>query len=123
MDLPQGYILDSTSSHFVCKLIRSIYGLRQASSQWNKKLSDFLLLLGFKQSLADCALFTHQQNISFTITVIYVDDILLTGNSILFIDHVKAALHAKFSIKDLGQAKYYLGLEIFRTDSGLLLSR
>lgn len=83
-------------------MIRSIYGLCQASRQWNKKLSDFLLFLGFKQSLADYALFTHHQGTFFTVAVVYVDDILLTGNSIDFIETVKVALHDKFSIKDLG---------------------
>ncbi|KAL8089880.1 hypothetical protein AgCh_039367 [Apium graveolens] len=55
--------------------------------------------------------------------VVYVDDILLTGNHSHFIVQVKAVLHEKFSIKDLGQAKYYLGLEISRNDEGLVLSQ
>lgn len=123
MDLPLGYMVDSATTHLVCKLIKSIYGLRQASRQWNKKLSDFLVVLGFKESLADYAFFVHQQGDLFTIAVIYIDDILLTGNRTTFIVDVKVALHTKFSIKNLGQAKYYLGLEVSRNETGLVWSQ
>lgn len=121
MDLPLGYKVDNPS--LVCKLIKSIYGLRQASRQWNKKLSEFLLSLGFVRSLADYTIFTHHQSSMFIVAVLYVDDILLTGNHMTFITSVKASLHTKFSIKDLGQARYYLGLEISRNDTGLVLSQ
>lgn len=104
-------------------MVKSIYGLRQAPRQWNKKLSDFLLKLGFKQSLDDYALFVHQDGTNFTVAVVYVDDILSTGNHTTFIVDIKAVLRSKFSIKNLGQAKYYLGLEISRNDLGLVLSQ
>lgn len=58
MDLPLGYKLSTATAGLVCRLIKSIYGLRQASRQWNEKLSDFLVASGFTQSLADYALFT-----------------------------------------------------------------
>lgn len=122
MDIPLGDRLPSTTDVLVCRVIKSIYGLRQASREWNKKLSEFLLLLGFKQSFADYSFFTHQQDSFFILVEVYVDDILLIGNHDAFIVLVKAALHKKISIKDLGLEKYYLGLKIFRSDSVLVLS-
>ncbi|KAL8156075.1 hypothetical protein AgCh_001234 [Apium graveolens] len=123
MDLPLGYKLSPTTAGLVCRLIKSIYGLRQASRQWNEKLSDFLVAFGFTQSLTDYALFTHKIDSMFTVVVVYVDDILVTGNNLSMIHSLKAALNDKFSIKDLGEAKYYLGLEISRTDKGVMLSQ
>lgn len=59
----------------------------------------------------------------FTVAVVYVDDILLTGDNITMINDLKGALHDEFSIKDLGEAKYYLGLEVAGNESGIFLSQ
>lgn len=71
---------------------------------------------GFKQTVADYSLYTLQKEDSFTIALVYVDDILLTGNNSVVIVHVKSVLHYIFTIKDLGLIKYYLRLEVHRTD-------
>ena len=122
MDIPLGYNT-SGLSHLVCKLIKSLYGLRQASREWNTKLADFLINFGFRQSLADYSLFIYDKGSCFVVVIVYVDDILLTGSDLVLINSLKSALHSAFSIKDLGEAKYYLGLEISRTDEGILLSQ
>ena len=122
MDIPLGYNV-SGISNLVCRLVKSIYGLRQASREWNTKLKDFLIDFGFHQSLADYSLFIHKQGSSYILAVVYVDDILLTGNNVSLIDTLKAALHSAFSIKDLGEAKYYLGLEVSRSSDGIMLSQ
>lgn len=72
--------------------------------------------------MADYSLFTYQQSAIYVCAVVYVDDILITRNILSFIQDLKAALHTKFSIKDLGEAKYYLGLEISRNDLGITMS-
>jgi hypothetical protein len=64
----------------VCKLNKSLYGLKQASSEWNQELSRFLVSLGFKQSKNDYSLFVKAEGDYFTVALVYVDDILLTGN-------------------------------------------
>lgn len=76
---------------------------------------------GFTQSLADYSMFTYKQGSLFTVAVIYVNDILLTGDNISMIADLKVALHEEFSIKDLGEAKYYLGLEVARNDTDIFL--
>lgn len=116
MDIPLGYKVPYSAVPLVCRLIKSIYGLRQASREWNCKLTVFLLDYGFTQSLAYYSMFIHKQGSLFTVAVVYVDDILLTGDNLTIIADLKAALRAKFSIKDLGEAKYYLGLEVSRTE-------
>ena len=108
----------------VCKLIRSIYGLRQAARQWNVELSKHLLQLGFSQSKQDYSLFVKKdKNGDFTAVVAYVDDLLLTGNLLSNIKIVKESLHEAFTIKDLGELAYFLGIEVSRTASGILLNQ
>lgn len=107
----------------VCKLRKSLYGLKQASRQWNIELTKFLISLGFVQSRHDHSLFTMITASSFIAALIYVDDILMTGDSISVMDTVKQALHAKFTIKDLGVATYFLGMEIYKTPTGIFINQ
>lgn len=120
MEVPKGHSLYGTPNA-VCKLLKSLYGLKQASRQWFAKLVTVLFGLGFVQAVADYSLFTYTKGSSFIIALVYVDDILLTGNDTAMIEHIKSVLHSSFTIKDLGLAKYYLGLEIHRTEDGLFL--
>ena len=117
MDLPPSYHSkgESTSSTpMVCKLVKSLYGLKQASRQWNAKLATTISALGFKQSQANHSLFVHSTGSNFTTLLIYVDDMIITGNDSACVANLKQVLDQKFSIKDLGSLKYFLGLEIAR---------
>lgn len=105
----------------VYKLLKFLYGLKQASRMWFAKSGAALFDLGFIQTMDDYSLFTLTKENSFITVLVYVDDILLTGNDSVLIDHVKSTLHSLFTIKDLGLANYYLGLKIHRTDEGLFL--
>ena len=107
----------------VCRLKRSLYGLKQASRQWNKELSKFLLGLGFVQSKQDYSLFTRTLDGEFIIILVYVDDMVLTGTNQSQIDQIKRALDQAFTIKDLGEMKYFLGIEVIRDASGTVLSQ
>lgn len=102
----------------VCKLNKSLYGLKQASRQWNQELSRFLISLGYKQSKHDYSLFVKAEGDDFTVALVYVDDILLTGNCQQEISDTKKALDTKFTIKDLGLARYFLEIELCRTEAG-----
>lgn len=107
----------------MCKLTKSLYGLKQANRQWFSKLTVFLQSLHFQQSYADTSLFTLTQGHQFIALLVYVDDILLAGNDQVLINSIKQQLHQKFSIKDLGPLHYYLGIEILRKSSGIVLSQ
>lgn len=67
----------------------------------------------------DHSLFTKSSSDTFTIILVYVDDIILAGNSMYEFTNVKSILHASFKIKDLGQLKYYLGLEVAHSQQGI----
>ena len=119
MKPPPGMRLPSPK--LVCKLHKSLYGLRQSSRQWNAKLTAALINYGFTQSMADYSLFVQKTDDSFTVLLVYVDDIVLTGNNLTTINHIKAYLHSQFHIKDLGNLKYFLGFEVARSRRGLVL--
>ncbi|XP_022899321.1 uncharacterized protein LOC111412620 [Olea europaea var. sylvestris] len=127
MDLPLGYReyagLDLQGEHLVCKLHKSIYGLKQASRQWFSKFSSALIAHGFTQSKSDYSLFTKGTGNAFIALLVYVDDILITSSSQLEINQLKWFLHSHFKLKDLGNLKYFLRLEIARSKKGIFLSQ
>lgn len=110
MTPPQGY--SKAKPGQVCKLLRSLYELKQAGRQWNQELSGRLQNFGFTQSSVDHCLFTKRETKTFTALLVYVDDLLITGNDDEEIKSVKGYLHRIFRVKDLGEARYFLRLEI-----------
>ncbi|CAH9103443.1 unnamed protein product [Cuscuta europaea] len=121
MRLPQGFVRKGDTR--VCKLQKSLYGLCQASRNWYHKFTHALVKVDFRQSKADHSLFIFQHDIINTFALIYVDDVILAGNNISHINTVKAYLDNKFSIKDLGKLKYFLGIEVARSSEGFVLSQ
>ncbi|KAJ0688424.1 putative RNA-directed DNA polymerase [Helianthus annuus] len=121
MTLPEGYYGKNESK--VCKLVKSLYGLKQAPRKWNEKLTDVLLGIGFVQSSCDHSLYVLSKPSVFVVLLVYVDDIIVTGNNNLEIDKVKTLLSNNFQIKDLGILKYFLGLEVVYDKSGLCLNQ
>ncbi|GKD28868.1 putative RNA-directed DNA polymerase [Tanacetum coccineum] len=110
MTLPEGYF-----NHYdkrVCKLQKSLYGLKQAPRKWNEKLTCVLKEYGFEHSKNDFSLYTKSGDDFFVVLLVYVDDILITGNSMSEINKFKQLLNSKFLIKDLGKLKYFLEIEV-----------
>ena len=105
----------------VCRLTKSLYGLKQASRQWFAKLSSTIVDLGFLQSKLDYSVFTRVNKGSIIIPLIYVDDILIASKDVDALNIFKQFLDNKFKLKDLGTLKYFLGLEVARTTKGLSL--
>lgn len=115
MSLPQGYTAFGSRikafkdgynppkcGKLVCKLKKSLYGLKQAPRQWFSKLSNTLMSFGFLQSKADYSLFTRHTDQTFTAILVYVDDLLITGDNRHEIDSLKRLLSSQFQMKDLG---------------------
>jgi len=117
MSVPQKVV--SPKPNQVCKLLKSLYGLKQASRKWYEKLTGFLFSPGYKQSNADHSLFTLNTDKSFTALLVYVDDVILAGNSMTEIDRIKALLVVEFKIKNLGKLKYFLGIEEAHSKTGI----
>ncbi|KAL0315082.1 UNVERIFIED_CONTAM: Retrovirus-related Pol polyprotein from transposon TNT 1-94 [Sesamum calycinum] len=95
----------SVSVGKVCKLKRSLHGLKQASRQWNQELTSMLLQFGFLQSTHDHCLFVKNTAAGLLVLLTYVDDLLIASPSESLIIEVKTFLHDAFSIKDLGLAR------------------
>lgn len=121
MDIPPGLRRQGESK--VCRLRKSLYGLKQAFRQWYAKFTDALMGAGFKQSRHDYALFTWTKGMSSIYLMIYVDDILIMGNDESAVTSLKKYLHSTFHIKDLGPPKYFLGIETARSKQGISLSQ
>lgn len=119
MKPPPGLHVDDPK--LVCKLERSLYGLKQASRQWNAKLTSILISCGYQQAKADYSLFTKYTSSGRTMILVYVDDLVLVGDDMSEIEFVKSLLDSKFSIKDLGTLKYFLGFAIARSSKGISL--
>ena len=94
MSLPQGYPHEGETlpSNNVCRLHKSIYGLKQASRQWFVKFSGVLLDKGFTQPTSDHSLFTKHCGKSFLASLVYVDDIVIVGNDYITIEKLKPSL-------------------------------
>lgn len=100
----------------VCKLNKSIYGLKQASRQWNLKLSATLKELGFISSSLDTCVY-YQINAKHMIYIIlYVDDMLLFSNNKEKAENIKQNLIKKFHIKDLGKVHHFIGWRITQSE-------
>ncbi|GAU30899.1 hypothetical protein TSUD_381130 [Trifolium subterraneum] len=121
MIIPDGVFVSKPNQ--VCKLLKSLYGLKQASRKWYEKLTSLLFKEGYKQSTSDYTLFTLSNQDNFTALLIYVDDIVLTGTCLSEINRIKTILDTNFIIKDLGIVKYFLGLEVAHSKEGISVSQ
>nr|GEW09853.1 hypothetical protein [Tanacetum cinerariifolium] len=113
MEQPEGFVNPKYHNH-VCKLKHSIYGLKQASRQWNKRFDDEIKKFGFTKNFVDSCVYLKDSGSYIAILILYVDDILLMGNNIPMLQDVKSYLGRSFAIKDLGDAAYILGIKIYR---------
>ncbi|KAJ0855589.1 putative RNA-directed DNA polymerase [Helianthus annuus] len=121
MSLPPGYFSENETK--VCKLVKSLYGLKQAPRKWNEKLTQVLIDMGFVRSVCDHSMFTLSKGSVFVVLLVYVDDIIVTGNSESEMLNVKKVLSVNFQIKDLGVLKYFLGNEVLYSSEGLCLTQ
>lgn len=140
MSLPQGYMgmgsrigvsnEDSSvtfgsryGTRLVCKLIKILYGLKQAPRCWFSKLTNVLKQDGYIQSRADYSLLTKVKHSKITLILVYVDDLLIAGDSNDNITDLKLMLSKNFHMKDLGNVSYFLGIEVLRSSDGFFLSQ
>ncbi|RVW47053.1 Retrovirus-related Pol polyprotein from transposon TNT 1-94 [Vitis vinifera] len=105
------------SKQLVCRLKRSIYGLKQASRQWYRKFDQVITSFGFKENTVDQCIYLKFSESKFIILVLYVDDILLASSDVGLLHETKRFLSSKFDMKDLGNASFVLGIQIHRDRS------
>ncbi|KAK9018713.1 hypothetical protein V6N11_033760 [Hibiscus sabdariffa] len=120
MTQPEGFVTPENAGK-VCKLQRSIYGLKQASRSWNLRFNDAIKEFGFIKNENEPCVYKKFSGSIVSFLISYVDDILIIGNDIPTLQSVKAWLSSCFSMKDLGEAAYILGVKIYRDRSRRLL--
>ncbi|GJV40751.1 retrotransposon protein, putative, ty1-copia subclass [Tanacetum coccineum] len=120
MEQPEGFVNPKYPNR-VCKLKRSIYGLKQASRQWNKHFDDEIKKFGFTQNRDEPCVYLKASGSNVTFLILYVDDILIMGHNIPMLQDVKSYLGKCFAMKDLGEAAYILGIQIYRDRSRWLI--
>jgi len=113
MEQPNGYV-DPTYPDKVCRLLQALYGLKQAPKMWYANLEDFLKSQGFDNIDPGAYLYLLMDDGEIIIVQVYVDDLLLVASSLAAIYKIEDALHKRFEMKHLGEAKVILGLEIRR---------
>lgn len=111
------------NSHYMFAVKKSIYGFKQAPCAWFQCLSTFLVSLGFVCSRADTFLFAFHWDTTLLYLLVYVDDIILTGNHPNLIISFITRLNKEFATKDLGKLNYFLGLELTYISDGLFLTQ
>ena len=117
---PENFVLGD-SKKMVCKLKKSIYGLKQASRQWYHKFHQVILSFGFELNVIDDCIYHKFSGSKYIFLVLYVDDILLASNNIDFLHETKNLLSKKFEMKDLGNASFVLGIQIHRNRDRCIL--
>ena len=116
---PEGFI--STDKSKVCKLQRSIYGLKQASQSWNIYFDKMIRTYGFVRNREKPYIYKQANGSIIIFLILYVDDILLIENDIPTLQEIKVQLSSQFSMNNLGEVAYILGMKIYKDRSKRLL--
>ena len=109
---PKGFKAKN-QEHMICKLKRSIYGLKQASRSWNIRFDQAIKSFGFEQNLDEPCVYKRHRDKVVIFLVLYVDDILLIGNDVGIMSSVKVWLLSEFDMKDLDEANFILGMKLW----------
>ena len=120
MKQPKGFS-SSEGEHLVCKLKKSIYGLKQVSHQWYLKFHEVITSFGFEENIMDQCIYQKASGSKICFLVLYVDDILLATNDKGLLYEVKQFLSKHFDTKDMGKASYVIGIKIHRERSQAIL--
>ena len=113
MKQPEGFMVKG-KKELVCRLKKSLYGLKQSPRMWYQKFDTYIRGLGFTRSKEDQCVYFKLIGDHVIYLVLYVDDMLLIGNDKEIIQDLKTQLFSKFDMKDLVAANYILGMEIKR---------
>ena len=118
----EGFV-ESGKEKKVCKLVKSLYGLKQAPKQWHEKFDQVVLWYGFQINNGDKCVYVKQFDDSGCIILcLYVDDILIFGSNMHFINDVKSFLSSNFDMKDLGLVDVILGIKLIKKNDDMVLT-
>ena len=108
----------------VCKLLKSLYRLKQSPRAWFDRFSRVIRMAGYSQGKSDHIMFyQHLNGGGVIILIVYVDDIIIIGSNEAEIQRLKGVLSIEFEVKDLGKLKYFLGMEVARSKEDIVVSQ
>uniref|UniRef100_A0A6V7M123 Integrase catalytic domain-containing protein n=1 Tax=Bracon brevicornis TaxID=1563983 RepID=A0A6V7M123_9HYME len=114
MEIPEGANTSASERTKVCRLKKTLYGLKISPKKWNQRFTEEVSKLGLERDIHDPCLFTWRKGNTMAFLVLYVDDIILASNCPLKKQEITAQLCGVFKMRDLGEPKMFLGMEIFR---------
>ena len=121
MEQPQGFVSKKFPKH-VCRLKKALYGLKQEPQTWYGKIAEYFKFCGFYPSNSDSSLFVKVKASLSIMILLYVDDMIVTGDDIDEIMRLQEDLSVRFEMKSLGEARCFLGLELEHSN-GYFLSQ
>ncbi|KAL1204544.1 Retrovirus-related Pol polyprotein from transposon RE2 [Cardamine amara subsp. amara] len=120
VEQPPGFVRKGEEDK-VFQLRKALYGLKQAPRAWYGRIDSYFLQCGFQRSMNDAALYVMKKDKDILIVSLYVDDLVITGNSSQLIKKFKEDMKMEFEMTDLGLLNYFLGMEIIQDDQGIFL--
>jgi uncharacterized membrane protein YciS (DUF1049 family) len=122
MEQPEGFQL-SDNPNFVCKLKKSLYGLKQASHAWYHRLDTYLQDKGFKRGTIENNLYIKTEGNDLHIMLVYVDGIIFGSNNASLVQWFASAMQSEFEMSMIGELSFFLGLQITHKYEGIFLSQ
>jgi hypothetical protein len=121
MQQPSGF---SDGTERVCRLRKSLYGLKQSSAVWYDTISKFIISMGYEVSKVDQCLFLQNKDSQLpSFIFLYVDDMLILSDSVMTLNEIVNRFQTRFSIKDLGSPRHILGIELLQTPTGIWIGQ
>jgi transposase InsO family protein len=117
MSQPPGFEVKG-QEHLVCKLEKSLYGLKQSPRQWNITMDGYLNGIGFQSCTADPCIYVKRDAGKMVTIALYVDDLIIASNCKVLMDETKSNLNKRFDMKDLGRLRFCLGIEVVWNQDG-----
>eukprot|EP00253_Pinus_taeda_P035427 PITA_35427 len=122
IEQPPGYEVEG-QEHKVCKLKKALYGLKQAPRAWYNRIDAYLIENGFDKCDGEPTLYIKENDSKILIVVLYVDDLIFSSNDASLIADFNAVMKSEFEITDLGFLRYFLGIEVDQSESGVFISQ
>ena len=116
VEQPMGYEKEG-QEHKVCRLKKSLYGLKQAPRAWYSRIDAYLLENGFGKCEGEPTLYIKEKYDKMLIVVLYVDDVIFTGNYAYLIENFKTVMKDEFEMTDMGLMRYFLGIEVEKNEN------
>ena len=125
MEQPEGFEVPSSDGNkLVCKLNKSLYGLKQSGRNWNNLLHYYLLENDFVQNESDhCVYSKYASKNEMMIVIVWVDDLMLAASNETLMHDMKQVFVNKFKMKDLGRLSYFLGIEFEQNENSVTMSQ